>query len=149
MNYEYSFDFDPNPGFIYDAWFLKSLKPLLLLSLLLFPLSYFSDFWITHLVIPSIAAGAIILFVGLYLYRRILSQRRLRGVADTRFHYRIDDEGIHYDNALGRGLLRWGFKGKLYRVNTFILLQSSEVGLLPLPADTPAEVLAKIESQLL
>lgn len=148
MNYEYSFDFGPNPSFIYDAWFKKAMGPVLLLSLLLFPLSALSQFWAVRLVIPSIAAGAITLFIGIYLYRRTLSRRRVRRLQQKVFHYRIDDEGIHYANELGSGVLRWGFKGKLIPVKEFILLQSPEVGLLPLPRDIPADLLCAIGERL-
>jgi hypothetical protein len=148
MKHEYSFDFGPKPSFIYDAWFIKAMGPVLLLSLIFFPLCAISDFWITRVVFPSIAAGAITIFIGIYLYRRVISKRRIKGLSNTVFNYTIDDEGIHYDNELGSGVLRWGFKGKLIPLKNFILLQSSEVGLLPLPADLPEKFLSEIRERL-
>lgn len=148
MKYEYQFDFAPNPAFIFDAWFRKAIMPVLLLSLIFFPLCAVSDFWVARVVFPSVAAGAIIIFIGIYLYRRHLSRRRVNSMRSKIFYYAIDDDGLHYDNELGKGVLRWGFKGKLVPMKHFILLQSSEIGLLPLPKDLPVEVQAMVEEKL-
>jgi len=148
MNFSYNFDFGPRPSFLIDAWFRKAVVPVALLSALLFPLSALSDIWFARIAIPSTAAGAITIFLGIYLYRRSISIKRVRKMENTQFHYTIDDEGIHYSNELGRGLLRWGFKGKIIPMQRVTLLQSSEIGLLPLPSDAPAEVIAFINNRL-
>lgn len=69
-------------------------------------------------------------------------------IKDTVFRYEIDEVGIHYENDIGNGVLKWGFHGKLIPLKKFILLQSNEIGLIPLPSNTPPEILTFIEIQL-
>ena len=146
--FEYNFDFGPKPAIVSDAWFKKALLPIGTLVVCAFLLGTLSHYWFTRFIIPSIAAGALIIFVGLYLYRRQLAIRRIEGTKSAIFHYKIDDSGIHFDNEIGTGTIKWGFKGKLIPSKRFILLQSPEMGLIPIPAETPPEVLQGIKSKL-
>lgn len=148
MNYEYSFDFGENPSFVIDAWFKKAILPVLALCVVFFPLCYFSSFWITRLLLPAIAIGALVIFFGVVFYRRLIARQRISNITNTVFNYRIDNQGLHFDNEIAAGVLKWGFKAKLIPLKNFILLQSHEFGPLPLPADIPEEVLAFVESKL-
>ncbi|MEN8188774.1 MAG: hypothetical protein ABFS19_02925 [Thermodesulfobacteriota bacterium] len=125
------------------------MKPVLAVAVVIFPLSTFTSHWYAKLVLPSIAAGALIVFTGIYLYRRQLSIRRMKNVKDSVFHYEIDELGIHFKNELASGVLKWGFKGKLITLKEFILLQSNEIGFIPLPLDTPDDALILIKNKLL
>ena len=145
--YSYTFDFGTKPTFIIDAWFRTAFGPVLVVSGVFFPLCAITSHWITKFVFPSIAGGAIIIFVGIYLYRRHVSIRRIKNIEDSVFHYEIDTIGIHFRNEIGEGVLKWGFKGRLIPKKTFILLQSSEIGFIPLPIDTPPEILSFIKDQ--
>ena len=49
---------------------------------------------------------------------------------------------------MGDGVIKWGFKGKLVPTKKFILLQSNEIGLIPLPIETPPYIKSFIESKL-
>lgn len=146
--FTYTFDFGSKPAFIIDAWFRKAIGPVLLISIIFFPLCSITSHWITKFVFPSIAAGAIIIFIGIYMHRRQLSIRRVKNIKNSVFHYEIDEMGIHYRNEIGDGVIKWGFKGKLIPLKKFILLQSNDIGLIPIPIDTPLEIIAFIESQL-
>jgi hypothetical protein len=149
MNYSYEFDFGNNPGFLIDAWFHYAIRPIVILCLIFFPIAYSSEWWVSRTVLPAVVIGALLVFVGVYLFRRALAVRRVRGLGNTVFRYTIDDQGIHFDNELANGVLRWGFKGRLVRRKHLIMLQSSEVGLLPLPVDIPEEVLQGVKDRLL
>jgi len=146
--FAYSFDFGPKPSFIIDAWFKKAIGPVLLISIIFFPLCLITSHWITKFIFPSIAAGAIIIFLGVYIHRRQLAINRIKKINNSVFNYEIDDTGIHFVNEIGDGVIKWGFKGKLIPLKNFILLQSNEIGLIPLPVDTPPEIKDFIESQL-
>ena len=146
--FAYTFDFGIKPAFIIDAWFKKAFLPVFIISIILFPLCAFTLHNITKFIIPSIAVGAIIIFVGVYVYRRHLAIRRVKNISNKVFSYEIDSQGIHFHNDLGDGVLKWGFKGKLIPFKKFILLQSNEIGLIPLPIDTPPEILTLMESKL-
>lgn len=97
---------------------------------------------------PSTGAGTVIIFIGLYLYKRQIATRRIEKVDNTHFRYKIDDLGIHYDNEMGSGLIKWGFKGKLLPNKEFILLQSPEMGPIPIPLNTPSDVIAHTKDKL-
>ena len=146
--FAYTFDFGTKPAFIIDAWFKKTFGPVLVISIIFFPLCAFTSHWITKFIFPSIAAGAIIIFIGIYVYRRQLSIQRIKNIKNSVFHYEIDKTGIRYENDLGDGVIKWGFKGKLIPLKKFILLQSNEIGLIPLPVDTPPAILTFIGNQL-
>jgi hypothetical protein len=146
--FKYTFDFGPKPAFIIDAWFKRAFWPVLLISIIFFPLCTFTSHWLTKYIFPSIAVGAIIVYIGLYVYRRQLAVQRVKNIKNSLFHYEIDTTGIHYKNDMGEGIIKWGFKGKLIMLKEFILLQSNEIGLIPLPIDTPTEIIAFIEKQL-
>jgi hypothetical protein len=146
--FTFTFDFGPKPAFIIDAWFKRAIGPVLIISVIFFPLCAFTSHWVTKFIFPSIAVGAIIIFIGIYLHRRQLSIRRIKNIKNSVFHYEIDKEGIHFNNDIGDGVIKWGFKGKLIPLKKFILLQSNEIGLIPLPRDTPREMLTFMESQL-
>ncbi len=146
--FEYTFDFGPQPAIVIDAWFRKALLPIGALFVCALLLATLSHYWFTRFIIPSIAAGALIIFIGLYIYRRQLAIRRIRKIKSAIFHYKIDDSGIHFDNEIGTGTIKWGFKGKLIPGKKFILLQSPEMGLIPIPAETPPEILKEIKSKL-
>ena len=121
---------------------------MLLISIIFFPLCSITSHWVTKFIFPSIAAGAIIIFIGIYLHRRQIAINRIKNIKNSIFHYEIDDLGIHFVNEIGDGVIKWGFKGKLIPLKKFILLQSNEIGLIPLPINTPPEIKAFIESQL-
>jgi len=146
--FSYTFDFGKKPAFVIDAWFKRSLGPMLLISAILFPMCATRCDWLTRYVFPSIAAGAIILYLGVYIFRRQLAVRRVRKIKNTVFSYEINETGIQFDNDIGSGVIKWGFKGRLIPLKNFILLQSNEMGLIPLPLDTPAETIAFIKDQL-
>jgi hypothetical protein len=146
--FTYTFDFGAKPAFLIDAWFKKAVGPVLVISIIFFPLTTFTSHWITKFIFPSIAAGAIIIFIGIYVYRRQISIRRIKHIKNSVFQYEINDIGIRYQNELGEGIIKWGFKGKLIRLKKFFLLQSNEIGLLPIPVDTPPEILTFVEDQL-
>ena len=148
MRYEYEFDFGPNPSFIIDGWFMKIIGKIFLLCVVLFALCAFSPYMLARVVIPAIAIGALIIFFGVFLFRRNVARRRIANVENTVFRYAIDEEGIHYDNEIGAGLIKWGFKGKLLPLKTFIMLQSNEIGLLPVPLEAPPDVLAMVREKL-
>lgn len=145
--FAYTFDFGPKPAFIIDAWFKRAIGPVLILSIIFFPLCAFTSHWVTKFIFPSIAVGAIIIFLGIYVHRRQLSIRRVKNIKNPVFRYKIDEEGIRFKNDLGDGVIKWGFKGKLIPLKKIILLQSNEIGLIPLPLDTPREILTFMESQ--
>ena len=148
MNYSYEFDFGPRPGFLIDTWFRWAIRPVLLLCLLFFPLTYYSHWWAARTVLPGIVVGALLVFVGVYLFRRNLAVRRVKSMNDKVFRYTIDDEGIRFANELANGVLRWGFKGRIVRRRKLIMLLSSEVGLLPIPVEIPDTVLQEVRSRL-
>ena len=146
--FAYTFDFGAKPAFIIDAWFKRAFGPVLAISVIFFPLCAISSHWVTNLIFPSISIGAITIFVGIYVFRRHVAIRRVKNISNKVFRYKIDDLGICFENDLGDGVLKWGFKGKLIPLRKFILLQSNEIGLIPLPIDTPAEILTFIENKL-
>ncbi len=146
--FAYTFDFGTKPAFIIDAWFKRAFVPVLVISIIFFPLCALTSHWITKYILPSIAAGVIIIFIGIYVYRRQLSIRRIKNIRNSVFRYEIDEIGIRFENDIGDGVLKWGFKGKLIPLKKFILLQSNEIGLIPLPIDTPPDILAFMENKL-
>ena len=146
--FSYSFDFGPQPAFLIDAWFKRAIGPVLLISIVFFPLCLITSHWVTRYIFPSIAAGAIIIFIGIYLHRRQIAIKRIKSIKNSVFHYEIDDIGIHFVNEMGDGVIKWGFKGKLAPTKKFILLQSNEIGLIPLPIETPPYIKSFIESKL-
>ncbi len=148
MHYAYTFDFGPKPSVLWDAWFMRVFRPVIALFGLMLCIGFVADLGVWRFVLPAIAGGAIALFAGVWWLRRRIAKQRIGRLSNTVFEYVIDDEGIHFKNEMASGLLKWGFRGKIVAFRDFYLLQSSELGVIPLPRDLPDEVRVFLKQKL-